>query len=514
MPEANTQPAASLPRPASSRASVGSRASGLTLAELWTVLAIGLPVLGSMIAPMSTVDLAYQVRAGQLMLESGSILTTDPFTFTVGGEPWLNQQWAAGVLFGLGYEAVGWAGLAVVRGLLIGLTFALAVVACRASGASPRTSALLAIAAFAVSVPSLGLRAQLLGMVLMAATLALLALRKRRPRLLWLLPILFVAWANVHGSFIIGLLAIGAALVADRVARRPGSRLLAVVLVLCTVATLLNPFGAGVWIYSVGLTTSSQITRLISEWQPTSVRSYTGLAFAASAIAMAALLVWRGRLVGWPVLAWLALLFVVGLYAERGVAWWALGAAPIAALLLAGATERLGAGGTVPAAGGISSAPHDRRRLLNLAVAAGLAVAILAALPTWRGGEELYGPDGLLLDAPPGVTDSLREVASSDDRLFAAQRWASWFEFAVPDVPVMVDSRIELFSDDVWTDYLAVTGGREDWREILGRWGVTIIAITQDGEENLRAFIADDPGWMLVHSDEGGAVYVRSDPGG
>ena len=83
--------------------------------RLWLALAILLPALAATIAPMSTVDLAYQVRAGELMLGSLAVLRTDPFTFTVFGEPWLNQQWGAGVLFAAVHGLAGWGGLVILR---------------------------------------------------------------------------------------------------------------------------------------------------------------------------------------------------------------------------------------------------------------------------------------------------------------------------------------------------------------------------------------------------------------
>ena len=43
----------------------------MTRDRLWTLLAVLLPVLGATIAPMSTVDLAYLVRVGDLMRASG-----------------------------------------------------------------------------------------------------------------------------------------------------------------------------------------------------------------------------------------------------------------------------------------------------------------------------------------------------------------------------------------------------------------------------------------------------------
>ena len=56
------------------------------------------------------------------------------------------------------------------------------------------------------------------------------------------------------------------------------------------------------------------------------------------------------------------------------------------------------------------------------------------------------------------------------DRVLVPQRWASWFEFALPDLPVAVDSRIELFPTEVWADYLAVARGGDGWEDVLAAW--------------------------------------------
>jgi hypothetical protein len=58
-----------------------------TLPELWTFLAIALPVLASLIATMPTVDLAYQLRAGAESLAGRGIPTVDTWTFTAAGCP-------------------------------------------------------------------------------------------------------------------------------------------------------------------------------------------------------------------------------------------------------------------------------------------------------------------------------------------------------------------------------------------------------------------------------------------
>ena len=132
----------------------------MTRERLWLSLAILLPALAATIAPMSTIDLAYQVRAGELMLGTLSVLRTDPFTFTAFGEPWLNQQWGAGVLFAAVHGLGGWGGLVVLRVVLVSAAVGLVTAgAMRRQG--PRSAALLALAAFVVGIASVGLRAQL-----------------------------------------------------------------------------------------------------------------------------------------------------------------------------------------------------------------------------------------------------------------------------------------------------------------------------------------------------------------
>jgi len=55
----------------------------LTLGGLWAYLAVGLPILGALIAPLPSVDLAYQLRAGDGILATGTIPTKDATYFPV-----------------------------------------------------------------------------------------------------------------------------------------------------------------------------------------------------------------------------------------------------------------------------------------------------------------------------------------------------------------------------------------------------------------------------------------------
>src|SRR5438309_2242056 len=88
----------------------------LSLSQVWACLAVVLAVAWT-IGRLDSVDLAYQVRAGDLLLRTHHFIRTDTFTFTGHGLTWIDQQWAAQVLFAMVFRHLGWAGLALLKGL-------------------------------------------------------------------------------------------------------------------------------------------------------------------------------------------------------------------------------------------------------------------------------------------------------------------------------------------------------------------------------------------------------------
>src|SRR6476660_7714399 len=100
-----------------------------------------------------------------------------------------------------------------------------------------RMACLVTLAAFVVAAPALALRPQLFGLATFAVILLILSVRRRsvrrrQPRLVWLIPLLVLLWANLHGSFFLGPLAVGLAWLADLQARRePRFQLLLVAIV-------------------------------------------------------------------------------------------------------------------------------------------------------------------------------------------------------------------------------------------------------------------------------------------
>jgi hypothetical protein len=468
------------------------------VSRLWVFLAVSLPVLATLIASLATVDLTYLIRAGDGILDTGVIPSVDTWTFTAAGLPWVDQQWGAEVIFAAVFRLGGWTGLVLLRAVLVAIIFGCVYSICRRRGLPVRNAALLTLITFAVTAVALGLRAQTFGMAFFAVTLLLVTERRAHPRLLWAIPPLVLVWANVHGSFFLAPLVLGLAWLEDinDHVERPHRTLL--VAVVSALAACVTPFGPSVWIYAAGLTTNSNVTNDIAEWQATSIRTVPGLIFFASVFGVAIVIARRGRATPWPTLAWLAVFFLIGVYAARGVAWWPLAAVVAVAGLLADPARE-------PERPEPATPVLFRR--LNAAIVVLFVVVGIVLLPIWRPIDPRQdAPKGVLLYAPPGITAALRTMARPGDRLFNPQEWGSWFEFTLPDLPVAMDSRIEFYPADVWQDYSGVLAGSDGWEQRIASWAPTIAVMAKRDQAIVDRFTTI--GWRSVYSDEDGSIMV------
>ena len=316
------------------------------------------------------------------------------------------------------FQVAGWTGLALLRAALVGATFWLVMATLKAMGCAPRPAALLALGGFVVAAPALALRPQLFAIVLFAAALAILADRARHPRRLLLLPLVAIAWANLHGSFplIVVVLGLGWAdelgrVLVARAAIRPGhgpgratdairgSTGIALLAAISALLTLVNPFGIDAWRYVAGLASDPSVTSAVSEWRPPSPLDPAGAIFYVSLLIGLVIAVLRVRAdrnrIGPATFAPIATLLafgVLGVLTGRGLAWWAL-VLPISASALAhdgsltrfvprrlGALRILFAGSSSPAA----IARANRPSQLNTIVALLLILVGVGLLPAWR----------------------------------------------------------------------------------------------------------------------------------
>ena len=177
--------------------------------------------------------------------------------------------------------------------------------------------------------------------------------------------------------------------------------------------------------------------------------------------AIAVVLVWVGRrrLTVFDV-AVLGVTFVGGVTAIRGIVWFAL-----ACMIF------------IPAAIGRrleSKRTGEPRRGLNLAIATGLVVALLAVAGSLFARSESWFESYW----PREAVEAVRADVSSEDRVFASDRFSDWMLFKIPELRgrMAYDVRFELYDDDFFDrlqDYGYETG--PDWKTFADGYRIVIV---------------------------------------
>jgi hypothetical protein len=220
---------------------------------------------------LSDGDTFWHIAAGGWILDHHVVPSTDPFSFTFAGRPWVAHEWLSEVVIALAYRAAGWAGVMLLTGLVM---MALAAIMGRwlVRWLSLLTALVAMVLGLAAVGPSLLARPHFFALPILALwTVELLSARAEdRAPSVWLVP-LMALWANLHGSFAIGFLVAGAfALETGLDFRRWRPGLLAgwaAVLIGALIATLATPNGVEGLAFPLQLLNMKSLPAFIGEWR-------------------------------------------------------------------------------------------------------------------------------------------------------------------------------------------------------------------------------------------------------
>ena len=267
------------------------KASLLAFGAKWHIAALACCVIAALAAlfarTVADPDLWGHLRFGQDLLRTGQVIRPDPYSYMTGDQTWINHEWLAEGIFALAYRVAGPQGL-------IGLKLLAALSICGLIYAYLRDLHLAPLRAWILvllgTIPiyvGLGtVRPHLFTYVCFALLMFILSQAERgRLRWLWGLPLLFALWPNLHGGFLagIGILLLWLLIyLLEFVLRRPRlpatpqpapwTALAAVALAL--LATLVNPYGIGLWTFL--LRTATIPRPEITEWAPLTLVSIPG----------------------------------------------------------------------------------------------------------------------------------------------------------------------------------------------------------------------------------------------
>ena len=441
-------------------------------------IVLGLPVgLASTARTFGDGDTAWHVAVGQWIASHGRIPSTDVFSYTAAGKPWVAMEWPADLVFAAAWRLAGYAGLAtIVSAALIALNFILFVHLRHRVGPIGLTLAIIGmdvvLSAFMLARPHVLVWPLLAGWTVLLAK----STETGRPPPLWS-ALLLTLWANLHGSFpmaavVGGFLALDALIAAQWKTLREWLLFAAA----CLVAVCLNVNGLAGMLQPFHVANLKTL-HLIVEWLPTTTNNSPQ--FYGALLLVLGILLWRGvRIPIGRLLLLLAMTFLAFMQL-RHQSWLAIVAAVIVPPLLAdGKAETKGS-------------------LLPLAIGA-VALLVGRALVPLTPPESVSNPRSLLAHVPAGMKNQpvFNEYSFGGPLILAG-------------IKPYIDGRSELYGDAFMTDYTEISMG--DWgrfQRAVERYDIRW-TILPAGKFKLREELDHSPQWRRVYADTVGVIHVR-----
>lgn len=212
------------------------------------------------------------LKTGGYILQTHTVPTHDIFSYSAAGAPWVAHFWLTAVLFYLVYGLGSAGSLILVVALFALTTFIFLFATVRLRTFSIILPLVIAVPLLTLTSPLWSARPQIVTYLFSVLLIYLLERARVRGHYapLWVLPVLFLFWANSHAGVILGLLILwlfaGASLWRSRhtlVSRQP-LQILAIA-TLSTLAVLVNPNGHLILSFSFSFSSVAN-TLAFTEW--------------------------------------------------------------------------------------------------------------------------------------------------------------------------------------------------------------------------------------------------------
>lgn len=464
-------------------------------------------------------DTWWHLRTGQFIAENRAVPKTDPFSHTRSGEPWTypSAAWLSELrLFWL-YDRLGPGALNLWVAAVVTATFAL-IFFTLSGGPFLRAFALI-LAAAAASV-FWAARPYITSFFFAALFLLLLeGFRKGKKQRLYLLPLVMLFWVNSHPGFAIGFLLLGIYFV-DRFAALLGESFdeskkfsrekffsgaghqlggLLTSFLLMLLAASINPLGPAILAYPFETLSIGILRDFIQEWQSPNFHNVDMLPFLLLLLLCIGVLGASKKRIGISDFLLIVIFASMSLLAGRNVALFAL-VAPIvltrhAQPLLTEWSRKFGIHLDT------SSKPTRNQSALNwvLVMTAFLAVSlkVLTILPL-EDNQIAYARQ-----VPVGAVEYLQRE-KPPGKLFNSYNWGGYLIWALPEYPVFVDGRTDLYDDGFLTEWLEIVTAEPGWQHRLDQWEIKLILLETDWPLVSRL---DEEGWQQIHKDDQALIY-------
>ncbi len=472
-----------------------------SLRSLLLLTVLYLLPLAAAIRPITDPDIWWHLRTGQWIIEHGAVPRVDLFSTYGMGKPWIAYSWLFDVLVYGFYQAFGLVGIVLYTAVL-SLLITAAVHRLVHRFALPFGWEILLTSSGIVAMTFLfNPRPWLITILLfiVEVDLILMARRSGKTRYLWVLPPLFVVWANVHIQFSYGLFLLGLATIEPLIDKIFPPRIesaakpipffqLLLVLIACFLATLVTPYHVHIYSTLNDYIRETGLFEVITEFQPLPFRDLCSWFVLFSALGAAFSLGLQRNVRPFAVLSLVAGAFL-SFRARRDV-WFVIGAAvPIMAASLSTADTT------------------QRFRLTKAQVALVTGAMIIAIMVIgWKREISETRLESVVAEHYPAAAAVVVEKRGYQGPLYNGFDWGGYLIWRLHSIPVVIDNRGNVHGEKHVRRSAETWSGLNNWNsdpELL-----SARLVIADVQTPLASLLRLDSRFELVYEDKVAMVFV------
>jgi len=487
----------------------------------------------------------WHLVAGDFILQTHQIPYHDLFSYTHPDAPWVAYEWLSDLLMAFAVKLGGLNLLAVCCGCSIGWLLILLYGRCRKEGAHVLLALLLVVIGTLVTAVHWLARPHLFtffGIYLFTTRLEDYY-RGEIGKLQLLIPLtlFMLLWVNTHPAFLFGFALMGIYLFSSLVVswfqffgsgapvapgmekisnhRRERVKWIALSMVACGAATLVNPYGTHLYSYIAQYLKGNSVLAATDEFlspvfhgtlQPVCLELLFGAFIVGLAMGV-------NRLTLPRLLTCLAFGHLV-LSAVRNMPLYAIVILPAISLLLAKVAWPSFAGSSqLVAKWRAGSRGFDENESMCNSHIWPMAIFVFLSIASLNGGK-LFGADVISCswghkDKPSATLEYLskEEAAKRLDpnHGFNYDNWGGYIRYRL-GTRVFIDDRADFYGENFYTRYSVISLVQPGWKKLLDEYKVQWILMPKNSR--LGAALADEPDWHKASSDDASALFVRNSP--
>jgi len=448
--------------------------------------------------PIVPNDFSPFLRIGDEIIKTGHIPTTEFMTYTQFGKPAAYPYWLSS-LFLLGVYKLGGVTLtAIILMLCIGGFYSLLWLCLREFNTGLIASVLILILVALIGSLFFSIRPQTLTYPFFGfALLVIIRWQKGENSHLWVLPLIAMLWANIHGSFIVLFFILIPAFIFGSGNRKR----LALFTIISLLSTLFNYYGFEAWTNVFSMVNNQSIRLFMAEWNPPVNQGWQLNLFFLGFLSipvLTAIAKQKIKIIFW---IWYLGFGWMALTSVRYIIWFLPFEALLISMLINPFFEKL-----------LGHSSRFQNRTLNVVIGVCFLIFPLTLLPGIRNHWWQQSPPEFDKTIPVEATIWLKENSQLPNNLWSDFDYTTYLTYELPQRKMFMSNRIEDFSIDLIEEYFQIAQAKYNWQSLLDKYDINMVMPSIQQQPALIKALSSSPDWREIYRDQQAVIFLRNQP--